>query len=113
MYTQVTKHSFIDAFRSSHTYKDNFSYEGLEALYDYLTQLEDEASDSDARQTNGVCFDMVATCCEYTEYSSAIDACTIVSNKTFEDNESALEYLKEKTSVITIEDTDRIIISDF
>lgn len=109
MYTIVTKHSFIDAFRSSPTYKDNFSYEGLEALYDHLTQLEDEASG----QTNGVCFDMVATCCEHTEYSSAMDACTIVSNETFEDNESALEYLRDNTNVITIEGTDRIIIADF
>lgn len=106
MYTQVTKHSFIEAFRSSPTYKDNFSYEGLEALYDYLTEIEDQ-------QWTQIQFDMVATCCEYTEYSSAMDACTIVSNETFEDNESALEYLRDNTNVITIEGTDRIIIADF
>lgn len=106
MYTQVTKHSFIEAFRSSPTYKDNFSYEGLEALYDYLEELEESCGTE-------IQFDMVATCCDYTEYSSAMDACTIVSNETFDDNESALDYLRDNTNVITIEGADRIIIADF
>ena len=106
MYTQVTKHSFIDTFRASPTYKDNFSYEGLEALFDYLEDLEEETETK-------INFDMVALCCEFSEYSSAKDACIIISNEEFEDNESALDYLRDNTSVIEIEGSEGIIIQEF
>ena len=36
----VTESMFIDSFCGG--YKDNFSYEGKKALYEYLTQLEDD-----------------------------------------------------------------------
>lgn len=36
----INKSQFIDAFQSSQ-YKDNFSYEGLCMLYDYLEDLAD------------------------------------------------------------------------
>ena len=36
----INDHDFIDAFQG--TYKDQFSYEGKMALYEYLTQLEED-----------------------------------------------------------------------
>ena len=39
MKQNVSKHDFMDAFKIR---KDNFSYEGLDALYDYLIDLSSE-----------------------------------------------------------------------
>ena len=36
----VTVYRFRDAFKQSDTYKNNFSYEGLHALFEYFEELE-------------------------------------------------------------------------
>ena len=59
MKNTVTEYQFIDSFPNS--YKDNFSYEGKKALYEYLTQLE---NDCDMELE----LDPTAFCCEYSEY---------------------------------------------
>jgi hypothetical protein len=41
MKSYVSKNKFIDWFKSSNTYKNNFSYEGLNALFDWLEEYED------------------------------------------------------------------------
>ena len=56
---------FCDAFWD--TYKNNFSYAGKRALFDYLENLEEETGDK-------IELDIVALCCEYTEYESAYEA---------------------------------------
>ena len=38
----INKYQFIDWFRSSANYVNNFSYEGLEALFDYLEEFEED-----------------------------------------------------------------------
>jgi len=43
--------------------QDNFSYEGLEALFDFLESMEDECSTE-------LELDVVALCCDFTEYKS-------------------------------------------
>ena len=63
MYTQLSKNEFIDTFISSNTYKNNFSFEGLNALFDYLEEWEQEMGED-------VEFDMVGICCDYSEYEN-------------------------------------------
>lgn len=55
MYVQVTFSDFRDAFQAVRP--DNFTYEGQKALFDYLTDLEEQE------------LDVIALCCDYTEYS--------------------------------------------
>ena len=55
----LNKSSFIDAFMQS-SRKDQFSYEALEAIFDYL----EEASDSMVRDIE---LDIIAICCEWVE----------------------------------------------
>ena len=43
--------------------KDTFSYAGLEALFEYLEQLEEDTGEE-------MEFDMVGICCDYTEYEN-------------------------------------------
>jgi hypothetical protein len=59
MKTTVSKQHFIDAFLTS-SYRDNFSYDGLEILFDYLEQSE---NDCDAELE----FDLVAIACDFSE----------------------------------------------
>mgnify|MGYP003134887306 CR=1 FL=1 len=63
MITHVTQSEFIDTFRNSHSYKNNFSYDGLMALFEYLEQYEDSTDEQ-------IQFDMIGLCCDYTEYSN-------------------------------------------
>jgi hypothetical protein len=61
MKTNVSRYDFRGAFMASDTYKNNFSYDALGALYDYLTELEDDCGQE-------FDFDMVAICCDFAEY---------------------------------------------
>lgn len=56
---------FCDAF--SDTYRNNFTYNGKRALFDYLKQYEEDTGEE-------IELDTVALCCEYSEYESAVDA---------------------------------------
>lgn len=60
-------YSFRSAFMESDTFKDNFSAEGLKALFEYLEEIE-EATGQEME------FDMVAIACDFSEYTSADEA---------------------------------------
>ncbi|MBL1419761.1 MAG: hypothetical protein COC24_004550 [Alphaproteobacteria bacterium] len=66
MHQRITQDHFVDAFRSSETYKNNFTIPALHALFEYLNDLEDES-------VVPLEFDMIATCCEYSEFESIAD----------------------------------------
>ena len=114
---------FSDRFARSDTYKDNFSYEWLKALYNFLIEYEEQTN----QETE---FDIVALCCDFIEYDSIKDA--FLAYKSEEDfnelceqnktddpeiveqvrNDSALEYLQENTTVIEIP-SGGVIIQNF
>lgn len=55
----LTKSSFVDAFKQS-SRKDQFSYEALEAIFDYLEEYSDSTGEN-------VEFDIVGICCDWAE----------------------------------------------
>ena len=59
MYINVNNWEFEDMFRSIRP--DNFSYAGLQALFTYMEDME---------ETTGtrIELDVIAICCEYSEY---------------------------------------------
>jgi hypothetical protein len=59
MYQNVNWHNFQDAFQNMGR-GDNFSYEGLRALFDYLEELEEDMGEQ-------IELDVIALCCEYSE----------------------------------------------
>jgi len=63
MKTTITYNEFINAFESSDTYRNNFSRDGLIALFDYLEDLEHSTGEE-------MEFDMVGIACDFTEYAS-------------------------------------------
>ena len=98
----ISKYHFTDWFLSSDTYKNNFSYEGLHSLFDYLEEFEEDMG-------NETEFDPVAICCEYSEYENFEE---IKENYNSTDIQT-MDDLRDHTSVIEIENTDRLIIQDF
>ena len=102
MKQSVTRFDFVDWFRGSDTYKNNFSYEGLHSLFDYLEEFEEDMGKE-------IEFDPVAICCEFSEYENLNE---------IKENYSSVEInniddLRDNTNVIEIENTDRLIIQDF
>ena len=58
----INEYQFRDAFLQSDTYKNNFSYDGLTALFDYLEEVESCTAEME--------LDVVAICCEFQEMES-------------------------------------------
>ena len=99
----VTVYRFRDAFMQSDTYKNNFSYEGLHALFDYIEQVEDDIGEEFE-------LDVVGICCDYTEYDSLDDFNADYSS---DDKVYTMADIREETVVIEIPDTERFIIGVF
>jgi len=96
MKTDVNFYAFEDAFKTRER-KDTFSYKGLRALYDYLLNYEEDTDEE-------IELDVIALCCEYTEYESLKEL-----QKDYTSIET-MEGLQEQTQVIEIEGTDGFII---
>ena len=101
MYIRVTEYNFRNTFLTS-DYKNNFSYDGLTALYDYFSELEDELNES-------IEFDLIAIAGEYSELT--IDE--LRDNYSIDKDIDVIEYLQENTIVIEIENSDSVIIQDY
>ena len=78
---------------------DNFSYDGLTALYDHLIQYEEDC-DTELE------FDPIAYCCEYTEFDSFKDVQINYDVKT-------LKELEDKTTVIKILNSEKLVIQNY
>lgn len=108
MKTTVSKHDFCQAF-TDYNREANFTWEGRQALYDYLEELE---SDTGTEME----LDVIAICCDFSEYESAMEA---VKEHDYEEvvdleqlgsvdlqevsaaeEEQALEWLRDRTTVI-------------
>ena len=101
----MTKKIYFNDFEKEFRYygrEDNFSWEGLRALFDYLEQYEEDCDQE-------IELDIIALCCEYTEDSIQ----NIADNYGIEgDREEILETLMDNTQVIEV-DEDNIIIRDY
>lgn len=87
------RRAFVDYNRAS-----QFSYEALTALYEWLEDLADGTAYE---------LDVIALCCEFTEYSDIAEACTAYSGTGIE----SLEDLHDHTTVIEFDGG--LIIQDF
>ena len=78
---------------------NNFSYDGLTVLYDYLIQYEEDC-DTELE------FDPIAYCCEYTEFDSFKDVQVNYDVKT-------LKELEDKTTVLKIPNSEKLIVQNY
>lgn len=93
--------------------RDNFSWAGLEAIFEHLEQYEDDCGEE-------VEFDPIAICCDYSEHDTALECVddmgynmpNIDDDDSLEDKEGiCLAFLRDNTMVI--EFTGGIIIQGF
>ena len=90
---------FCDGFRD-HNRDNNFTYEGKRALFDYLEDYEEGTGED-------VEFDVIALCCEYTEYKNLAEF-----QESYSDIESVND-LENNTTVIPIDGTEGFIIQNY
>ena len=79
---------------------DNFSYEGLEALFNYFESLEEETGVE-------IELDVIGICCDYSEYASLEEF-----NRDYGEEFEEIEDIADVTELITIND-ERFIIRSF
>ena len=74
--SNVTSHDFHNAFNAMRP--DQFSYDALEALYTYLDDLSDDIGEP-------LELDVIAICCDFTQYNSRAEALKEYGMETLED----------------------------
>lgn len=84
--------------------ENQFSYEGLEVLFDYLDETELE-------------LDVIGICCEFTEYKNFAEYLVDYPDADIDeewladaDKETILEYINEKNFVLDIPGADGFIV---
>ena len=107
----INESTFKDQFRL-HGRKDQFSSNGLTALYNYLEEVFGEDSEYEYD------LDVIGLCCEFSEYSNVLyaalsySAFAIYENMNEEEQErEALQFLSDNTTIIHFEGG--IIIQNF
>ena len=77
--------------------RDNFSYDGLKALFEYLEEYEEGTGEE-------VELDVIALCCEYMEYDSLKEY-----NDDYGTKYSEIDTIQDDTTLIKIDDNSFII----
>jgi len=103
IYNKLTLNDFINAFKQGN--RDYYTYEGYIALYEYLDELSEDCG-------TDIEFDMIALCCEFTQYESLEELAdsynmsfTEEQLKDVEGNkDEILDYFYNNTPVITCDD---------
>ena len=98
MKTTVNFSHFVDAFQVR---KDNFSYDGLRALFDYLESFEEDTGEE-------MELDVIALCCDFTEYENIAEF-----QEAYSSDYETLEDIRDVAIVIEIEDSEAFIIQNF
>jgi hypothetical protein len=99
MITTINEYDFTTAFHKMGR-GDNFTYEGLNALYNYLDMLGDDIGEQ-------IELDVIALCCEYREYEDLEEF-----QGYYGDDYQSIEDIEQQTQVIMIDD-DSFIIQAF
>ena len=91
----VSIYDFVRAFKNFE--RDNFSYDGLKALFEYLEEYEESTGEE-------VELDVIALCCEYTEYDSLNEY-----NDDYNTEHEEIDAIEDDTTLIKIDDNSFII----
>lgn len=100
---RVSFNDFLQEFEK-HGRKDQFSYEAKKALYEYLNQISDDLG-------KPLKLDVIALCCEFTEYESLQEFNNDYSYSLGHDVD-CIDDIYNYTTVIQI-DKNSFIIQDF
>ncbi len=88
----VTQNDFHDAFNAVRP--DNFTYDGLNALYEYFDDYSNDIGEPFE-------LDVIAICCDFTEYDSFTEITKAYPNiKSMEDLEDYTCIIETRNSII-------------
>ena len=105
MIQTIYEYDFTTAFHKMGR-GEQFSYEGLKALYEYLDTLGEDIGEP-------IELDVIALCCEYAEYEN-LKEFEYDYGKEFSDIDKRFKYsIEDNTTLIPIEGTERFIIRQF
>ena len=100
MIQTINQSQFIDAFRAMGR-KDQFSYNALCALFEYLEEIDE-----------GYDLDVIELCCEYSEYSD-LEEFNDAYNNGDADNNYSIEDIESCTTVIPISKGESFLVQNF
>ena len=100
MKTTINNSDFHDAFRKMNS-ENNFSYDGLNSLFNNFEQYEEETGEE-------IEIDVIAICCEYSEYENISEF-----NSDYSKECETIEEVEQFTQVVKIGETNRFIIQNF
>ena len=81
--------------------RNNFSYDGLKALFEYLEEYEEGTGEE-------IELDVIALCCEYMEYDSLNEY-----NNDYDTKYSEIDAIQDDTTLIKIDGGDGFIIQQY
>ena len=99
MKQSVNMYDFERAFKSFE--RDNFSYDGLKALFEYLEDYEEDTGEE-------VELDVIALCCDYMEYDSLKEY-----NDDYGTKYSEIDTIQDDTTLIKIDGLNSFIIQQY
>jgi hypothetical protein len=104
IFKEINKSNFVYEFEL-YNRQDNFTEQGLLCLYEKLNNFE-----------NDIKLDVISICCDYSEYT--IEEAKYQYSETISFNNSLndecfINKLREHTTVIEIDGTERIILENF
>ena len=99
MKQSVNMYAFERAFKNFE--RDNFSYDGLKALFEYLEDYEEDTGEE-------VELDVIALCCEYMEYDSLKEY-----NDDYGTKYSEIDTIQDDTTLIKIDGGNGFIIQQY
>ena len=102
----ITLSMFRDYFLRSEQYKNNFSYEGLEALYNYLEEYSEDLGED-------IEMDVVAFSCEFAEYNNIEEFQEDYGSEDYGREYETIEDIEEQTTVIKLKNKISFIIRQF
>ena len=89
----ITESSFIDAFKQS-SRKDQFSYEALSSIFEYLEEYSNETGEN-------VELDIIAICCDWVEmtWQEVVEAYDVDLSGVDDDDkaDAVFDYLNDET----------------
>ena len=81
--------------------RNNFSYDGLKALFGYLEEYEEGTGEE-------IELDVIALCCDYMEYDSLNEY-----NNDYDTKYSEIDAIQDDTTLIKIDGGDGFIIQQY
>lgn len=97
IFINLSMDEFVREF-SEYGREDNFSYYGLKALYEYLSDISEEVPYE---------LDVIAICCEYSAYSYLIE------EKDIDNMDEMVDILSDHTTVLRTDRQDTIVVAEF